>query len=98
MQVISTLADIYPAFPLLQSNYSGTGSICGHMLLKNTNLWFFSSLDGLPILTRVSKGCLCGSRIFDFPGIGNQARRRKKIKTECECGEGLNKRPFGTNL
>ena len=63
----STLADIYPDFPFMQANFTGSGSICGHMFVKDPNLWFFFDQYATNFHPGYLSGACAGIGFLTFP-------------------------------
>ena len=63
----STLSDIYPNFPFMQASFTAPGSICGHMFLKDPNLWFFFDQYATNYHPGHSAGACVGIGFLTFP-------------------------------
>ena len=91
----STVADIYPAFPLLQANHSGSGSICGHMLLKDPNLWFFFSGWATNYHPEFQTGACVGVGFFTFPVQVIKSQVGRRSRQSANVGKDQIKGPLG---
>ena len=60
----STLGDIYPNFPFMQANFTGSGFICAHMFLKDPNFWFFFATNFHPGISAQEQAQHLGSDLL----------------------------------